>query len=371
MKLTAGLLAASCGFFATAQSVAKVYILSARETSPTSPSLSPALARLVLLQRLGAINHEPALRDYTESAAIQDAVSALNSFGKETSPLVRGEDGGKPSQLVVMLEGVTADQMDVLGRALGSRPAFEISATSSSKARDEMVRVDFQATGANDVGHCNLRQITNPLEDCWNGQQSAFAKFNAREVSVKIDDLAHRLTQLSQLAKIGELETALVLLPWTASTKAQPVKPQELRKRHAEQVSLDRTPPAPTPENAALYATTGRIPSCFNSEESCVTATKNCSGHGGCIDKYSNGDGSSGGEACFACHCLSTRSDSGSLTHWAGPSCAKKDISVAFWLFAGVTLALVFILWLAVSMLFNVGQEKLPGVIGAGVSRAR
>ncbi|PFH62816.1 hypothetical protein XA68_11828 [Ophiocordyceps unilateralis] len=371
MKLNVGLLAASCGFFAAAQSVAQVYILSAREASPTTSSLSPALARLVMLQRLSGNSHGPAFQDLPEDAGVEKAVFALNRFGKETLPLLRGGEGGEPSQLLVMLEGVTTKHMDVLGHALGNRLAFTIADSSSSKARDEIVKIDHQTTGAKDVSHCDLVQITNPLEECWNGQQSAFARLNVREGSDMVDNLVHRLSQLSQLAKIGELETSIVLLPWTTSAHSQPDHPQELRRRQAEQVSLDRMAPLPTPENAALYATPARIPSCFNSKDSCVTGTQNCSGHGSCMDKYSNGGDSSAGEACYTCHCLSTRSDSGSLTHWAGPTCAKQDISVAFWLFAGFTLALVFILWLAVSMLFNVGQERLPGVIGAGVSRAR
>jgi hypothetical protein len=140
--------------------------------------------------------------------------------------------------------------------------------------------------------------------------------------------------------------------------------------------SLEKTvaPAAPTSsaaDNTVFYASRGAIPACFNSKESCSSATGNCSEHGVCLNKYANADGNDGKDVCYACHCLSTRSKAGSLTHWAGPSCSKSDISVAFWLFAGFTLALVGILWLAISMLFNVGEEKLPGVIGAGVSRAK
>lgn len=159
-------------------------------------------------------------------------------------------------------------------------------------------------------------------------------------------------------------------------------KTQELRRRQwpAEQVISDYEPSeseAPTSDatkaddpSSIFYATAGKIPSCFGSEDSCQSSTGNCSGHGSCLNRYAKPDGSEGKETCYACHCLSTVSDSGSLTHWAGPTCAKKDVSVAFWLFAGFTIVMVGILTLSISMLFNVGEEKLPGVIGAGVSKS-
>lgn len=193
-----------------------------------------------------------------------------------------------------------------------------------------------------------------------------------------IKNVVHRLEQLSKLAKIGELETTLVLLPPTTNSKAWSDQPLELRRRQAEQVmtSFDKTarPAAPTSsaaENPILHASRDRIPSCFTSEDSCVKATGNCSEHGSCMDRYAGQASKTADTKCFACHCLSTRSESGSLIHWAGQSCARKDVSVAFWLFAGTTLAFVGILWLSVSMLFGIGQEKLPGVIGAGVSRSK
>ena len=175
------------------------------------------------------------------------------------------------------------------------------------------------------------------------------------------------------------METTVILLPASGQASKWSDKIQELRRRQspAEQVISDYPveSEAPTSESttddpaAIFYASTGSIPSCFGSEDSCQQSTGNCSGHGSCLNKYAKADGSEGKESCYVCHCLSTVSDSGSLTHWAGPTCAKKDVSVAFWLFAGFTIVMVGVLTLSVSMLFSVGEEKLPGVIGAGVSR--
>lgn len=191
---------------------------------------------------------------------------------------------------------------------------------------------------------------------------------------------------MKKLAKNGEVETTIILLPTvpeTATSKQWSKKTQELRRRQAETViaSVDETPeaaetsesPAPTSThgNDPIFPKPKHLPACFKSLDSCESATKNCSGHGSCMDKWSVGEGVSGSEVCFTCYCLSTVSKQGSLTHWAGAACTKKDISVEFWLFAGFTLALLGILSLAIGMLFSVGEEKLPGVIGAGVSRSK
>ncbi|KAM4058620.1 arsenate reductase [Hirsutella rhossiliensis] len=378
MKLCAGLIAASCGLAVAAQPAAQVYLVPAREASSSTPSLSPALARLVLLQRLAPRSQGPSLRDADEQADIAEAVSALNRFGKASPPLFADDDNGEPSQLVMMLDGMSEEQIKDLGRALGTRPAFTIPEPPSAKAHDELVKVDLVGTGATNAGDCDMQQVANPLEGCWKGRRAAFAKFDVNKNSDIVSKVVQRLDQLSKLAKIGELETTLVLLPPTANSRPWSDQPRELRRRQAEQVmtSLDKTarPVAPTSsvaENLILYAPGARIASCFASEDSCIKATGNCSEHGSCLDRYAGPDVKDAGTKCFACHCLSTRSEAGGLIHWAGPRCAKQDVSVAFWLFAGFTLALVGILWLSISMLFGIGQEKLPGVIGAGVSRAK
>lgn len=134
------------------------------------------------------------------------------------------------------------------------------------------------------------------------------------------------------------------------------------------------SPSSPVRSNGPFVVSTkdGAIPACFASKDSCQSTTSNCSGHGECRNKYAKRDGSDDDtNACFTCHCLATKSDAGSVTHWAGATCGKVDVSMQFWLFAGFTIAMLGIVYFAISLLFNVGEEKLPGVIGAGVSRSR
>lgn len=138
-------------------------------------------------------------------------------------------------------------------------------------------------------------------------------------------------------------------------------------------------------QSQSVFAASDPIPACFQSFNSCMAATNSCSEHGTCIDKYASNSGGDGDDvskhanagSCFACHCLSTlnRPEDAlggmSTTHWAGNMCQKKDVSVPFWLITGFTVAIVGAVSFAIGMLFNVGEEKLPGVIGAGVSRTK
>lgn len=115
-------------------------------------------------------------------------------------------------------------------------------------------------------------------------------------------------------------------------------------------------------------------PVCYASNSSCAEATDNCSGHGYCYLKYT-----SGGEAptgnCFACRCQETvvRKKDGTTQkiQWGGPACQKKDISSPFFLIAGVSVFAVIMISSAVGMLFSMGQQDLPSVIGAGVGGSK
>lgn len=191
-----------------------------------------------------------------------------------------------------------------------------------------------------------------------------------------IKHVAKQVKQLVQLAKSGDLETTIIALPSSTSASQWADEQWELRRRQAEQVmsAIDKPGAEPettspsTPESVFLAAS-GRIASCYKTLSACNEATRNCTGHGACKDKYASGDGVKGAASCFVCHCQATRDERKGVTHWGGASCAKQDVSVAFWLFAGFTLAMVGILSMSIGLLYSVGEQKLPGVIGAGVSR--
>ncbi|CAM1504444.1 Fc.00g020350.m01.CDS01 [Cosmosporella sp. VM-42] len=378
MKLSIGFSAALASFAAAAQQAAEVYILP--PPTAASTSISPSLARLVLLQRIAPIGKGPSIHDIPDGADPEDVVSLMNKFGKTPVQLFEGKDHATPNQLVVMLEGMTEAQIKELGSAFEIQPAFTIANPPSAKAHDKLLKNDFYNAGITNENECSMEEVANPFEKkCWNGK-AAVAKYDVSKNPEVMEELLLKFAGLDMLATNGEVETIIVLLPAvpeTSSTKQWSDKPQELRRRQAETVmsSLDETaelaaPTSSVPETPIFYPTK-KIPSCFNSQDSCSTGTGNCSGHGTCMNKWAKPDGSKGSEVCYTCHCLSTVSGQGGVTHWAGASCSKQDISFQFWLFAGFTLAMVGILYMAIGLLFSVGEEKLPGVIGAGVSRSK
>ena len=57
--------------------------------------------------------------------------------------------------------------------------------------------------------------------------------------------------------------------------------------------------------------------------------------------------------------------------HWGGPACQKKDVSMPFFLLAGLTIGLIAVVAWGIGLLISIGQEDLPSVIGAGVAGPR
>lgn len=198
-----------------------------------------------------------------------------------------------------------------------------------------------------------------------------------------LDILLDNLSRLEKFVNDGDLEVTLVLLPessrssninhWSAAAESA----SDLRRRAAdtETVISDQGLAAGAAAAAAKPPPrrTKAIPQCFATLTSCMAQTANCSGHGECANKY----GANSTASCFACACKASavegaRPKKGRKTvHWGGAMCQKEDVSVPFWLIAGFTVAIVGAVTFAVGLLFSVGEEPLPGVIGAGVSRSK
>jgi len=117
----------------------------------------------------------------------------------------------------------------------------------------------------------------------------------------------------------------------------------------------------------------GILPACFRTQSACEKATHGCSGHGSCGVSRKGGDGRND---CYSCACKPEVKHVGEngmesqikTTYWGGPACQKKDVSVPFWLFVGTGVMLAFLMSTGISMLYSMGSEELPSVIGAGVS---
>lgn len=115
---------------------------------------------------------------------------------------------------------------------------------------------------------------------------------------------------------------------------------------------------------------TGVLPSCFDSKSKCEKLTKSCSGRGDCIAKY-KAEGEDQG-TCFQCLCNKPdkRKVSGGtkMTYWGGAACQKKDVTMPFWLLSGITIFLTSAVFWGIGLIYSMGSEELPSVIGAGVS---
>ena len=201
--------------------------------------------------------------------------------------------------------------------------------------------------------------------------------------------------RLMNFAKRQEMSVVVVLLPETSRYRKSAAKPygsyampgqrQLARRQDAEEpmtasepvASPSATPqlnqvPADNPANNRLNVT---IPgACYATLEACNDWTNSCSGHGNCYQK-SGKDG--GRPPCFACMCTpqedhflqgENKIPSYRIIYWGGAACQKKDVSSSFWLFITFTVVMVVLVSWGIGMLFSIGEEKLPGVIGAGVS---
>lgn len=106
---------------------------------------------------------------------------------------------------------------------------------------------------------------------------------------------------------------------------------------------------------------------CYPSKDACESTTNSCSGHGSCYKRYSSSESD-----CFACRCEPTfhkgKDGKSKTIYYGGNACQKRDISSQFWLIATFSIVLVGLISWAIGMMFSIGEEKLPGVIGAGVS---
>jgi hypothetical protein len=129
-----------------------------------------------------------------------------------------------------------------------------------------------------------------------------------------------------------------------------------MRRQDLEEEPLDLLLP---PSYPPTYQSNTNLDSCNN-------ATNSCSGHGTC-----KASGSS--KSCFQCKCsrtiIRTNKDGSKKTNlWAGAACQKKDISTEFTLFAvfGVTMAMLIMG--VIGMMYSMGAQELPSVIGAGVA---
>jgi len=180
---------------------------------------------------------------------------------------------------------------------------------------------------------------------------------------------------LKHLSAVEGVESTLVVLP---SKLAEP-KPRSSHNQ-ARAASIEEEPldlPSSAPSTTAIEKTASDrpsnitlpsvIPACFNSQSACENTTNSCSGHGNCYKAHNN---------CYKCKCGTTvarynEDGTKKTVQWGGAACQKKDVSVPFVLLASFSVVMAGLVAGAIGLLYKMGSEELPSVIGAGVAGPR
>ncbi|KAL1887766.1 hypothetical protein Sste5346_010005 [Sporothrix stenoceras] len=406
---------------------------STSSSSPSTPSTSPNLprqiARQILLQRLDANDGSSFFDTLPRDFDPETALDLIEQFGNKATPalFVDGTDSSassQPRELLIVVQGTKPEHVAALEAALpkeNNKPAFSV-ADPPSEAANTRLFVD-ELAGEGIVAHTTT-SVADAVAD---GAPATWANgvfvglYDVKKDTKAVDTLVSALSQIVALAESGAADVALLLLPessrfaqwkqWASNKGLKPANARilppkarpansELRVRKADsemvieefgvqekgEEGAEGTSSIVPPHTFIAAANpAANIPGCFQSFNACVAQTNNCSEHGKCIDKFAVNNGKGGGASssksqegsCFVCHCfksLNRPEDSPgglSTTQWAGNMCQKQDVSVPFWLITGFTITIVGAVSFAIGLLFSVGEEKLPGVIGAGVSRAK
>ncbi|KAI0190949.1 hypothetical protein EV127DRAFT_429384 [Xylaria flabelliformis] len=370
MKLNSFLLPALAGVTAAADPApqhGEAYMLrhSKQTTSSNPPSIPNSLAEAILLQRL---NRPSVLGQIPQTLDEDEAVSYINEFATPPRPLFDSTDADEPRQLVIAFSGVTPDQHKQLKAAI---PRVPLAFTAPG-----LGRLPVKASS-----DCAFGPSINPKSSqCWSGK-TQYLHYDVKKNSDIVKQLSVNLASLKSYANEGLMETTIVFLDGSSSD-------EELRRRDLQFQKEKVMSESSSSGNTFVSSTHGSsggdkvfdafagrpttVPHCFVSLNACETATSSCSGHGECLDRWGKDDTKN---SCFFCHCKSTVEEDekgrGHVYYWGGATCQKRDVSTPFWLFAGVTIALVGTIAFSIGLLFSVGEEKLPGVIGAGVSRSK
>lgn len=206
MRLIAGITTAALSGLAAAatQPSADVFVFqsSSWQSSPETPSIPKEVARHILLQRAStprslhclialADANSPVqisrqrygsdLRDIPSSINTDAAVAHIARFGKSPAPLFSQPERSDASQLVILVEGIGADDTSRLRKQLGQQIAFTVADPPSATANNNLMSL-FRGMGVASSQQCDLSAVLNPFEaDCWTGPSSV-VKYDLRTV---------------------------------------------------------------------------------------------------------------------------------------------------------------------------------------------
>jgi hypothetical protein len=406
MKFQALLLAVLFGAASAAATDASVYLFQGQELPSTSnpPILSPEEARLVFAKRLGVSQY------HGIGEAGESKLAHINTFGGRQESIFQEPGRDKAAELILLIQGVSSTTAEPLLSAWSStKPAFTISNAPSTKANQRLIEDLNRQVGQ--VKVCYFEYAIDPLnKKCWDGNTKALfldlSRGDVRQDRIPLWEEADELKQgtalkdlmavqerLIEFAKNDEMNVMVVLMPESGSADSfkaygsyeMPMQTQLRRQVEEPMTDLPAASSTAFKSNQVMTSNTSEpvepitgVPAlCYATIDSCMSSTNNCSGHGECYKKYGAAKGEDAAPACYACQCVPTKESflAGEAqrpvyreTNWGGAACQKKDVSTPFWLFTIFTVVIIGLVSWSIGLLFAVGEEKLPGVIGAGVS---
>ncbi|KFY18399.1 hypothetical protein V493_08646 [Pseudogymnoascus sp. VKM F-4281 (FW-2241)] len=401
MRLSLGLLLPAIAgvAHATSSRVDGFVFTASKLLNDGSVTLTPEQVRVVLAQQLDVTQyHSLGAGDRSEKE-----LKLINTFGGQHPKLFdEGVAGAaSPRHLVVFLdvslEGSKALKAEWSAKGR-TEPSFVMVGSPGPESVGALVRDIQQQISPRDLPdeQCTLmKAIDASASECWSSKSSHIMhKFTEDSVSKSFlhlttstnnfqsdfESFVKSQDSLFRAIEAGDLEATFLLMtpgqtvrfvkePW--GLYSVPASDSDVRKRQQEQPMSDVVASSSSALSSPQPTSTPipRLPPlCYNTLESCTTSTQNCSGHGACVRKFGPAEGESGA-SCFTCKCYSPdATDKTRKGHWGGAACQKQDISAQFWIIAGFSSLLIGIVSYAIGMMFSIGSEKLPGVIGAGVA---
>ncbi|KAF1941611.1 hypothetical protein EJ02DRAFT_377347 [Clathrospora elynae] len=373
--------------------------------SAAKPVVSPETARLILAQRLGVS------RFHSLEHADAETIRHINAYGGRQQKLFGADDAeSSKAHLLVWVEDAEGDEATVIiNDASHETKQFAISSAPSASDNDRLMQdLILQAESLPAYPDPQQRTYTSNFEieavlppnsksDAFNGYLNMWRARKSDGVSN--EDVAKVLIEANKKAEEAGFALTVVMMPASASRSKRSANPWgtydlpsvETRRQNPEAVLSSNPSPSTSPKVSDFEdlpvimqannkaPVRGILPSCFNSLNACQSRTHNCSSHGECkLLHKGRGSGSKQQSSdCYGCACSPTIQHVGEdkgmeskrkVTYWGGPACQKRDISVQFWLFVGTGVILAFLVSSGIGMLYSMGAEELPSVIGAGVS---
>ncbi|KAE9964630.1 hypothetical protein BLS_008185 [Venturia inaequalis] len=398
--LQSSLLCAASATIAAASAVANVYTFdhdgSSSPRTSSSETIDAETSRLIFAQRLGLSQF------HTLKTTDDEALRRINAFGGRQRPLFAADKPAEgPSKVMIVVEGVE----DPMIPALASFKSFSISPAPHPSDSYQLWSTfstessQLPQTGGPDYevlrSLAPLSEMKSNSLDTYNNRHTllyvkSVATAAHADVPEQLQILGSTIEDLYNVLKESDGSSlSIVFMPSSSkcSKHATNAYGLNLSKRAAkaqrEQILSESKPsaakPSSTVESTSPFLATkvlkGAIPTCFSSKHNCETGTNNCTSHGSCILKFSadvkNSDGVMTKSDCYGCACkddVKKNKEGEKTTRFGGAACNKKDIVMPFWLIGGSSVLLIFIVSWGMGLLYSMGSEELPSVIGAGVS---